>query len=337
VFHHAWPGWADIDIASPAGLIFSSGYVSVDIFFVLSGYILARVYADLAGRAVPMLYLRRIFRVYPLHLAVLAVLAFHAATAPYLQTHTHPLAPHAWTDLPDVALLLQPYVLDHSPWNPPSWSVGVELLAYALFPLALVLMRRSPTWVLGLLLLGLFGAEYEVLRDHAGAIAGIGALLRGMAGFSLGALAATIANRGVRPNAVAATAMQILAVLAIGFGIHLADPVPITLGAALLIAALGDERGLLSRVLSTPVFVWLGAISYSIYLLHVPLVIVIGRLNMPLAVRSAILLLVLLPLATLTWRFIEQPGRRLPGRLVPLFKRLYQSGQQRSPGRQVAP
>ncbi len=337
VFHHAWPDWTGDNIASPAGFLFSSGYVAVDIFFVLSGYILARVYADLVGRAVPMFYLRRIFRVYPLHLAVLGVLAFHAAAAPYLQTHTRPLAPHAWPDLPAVALLLQPYVLDGSPWNPPSWSIGVELLAYALFPLALFLMRRSPTWLLGVLVLGLFGAEYEVLRDHAGAIVGLGALLRGMAGFSLGAVTATIANRGARPTAAAATAMQILAVLAIGFGVLSADPVPITLGSALLIAALGDERGLLSRVMSTPVLVWLGAISYSMYLLHVPLVIVIGRLHVSLAVRSAVLLLVLLSAATLTWRFIEQPGRRLPGRLVPLFQRLYQPGQQRSAGRQVAP
>jgi peptidoglycan/LPS O-acetylase OafA/YrhL len=337
VFHHAWPGWSGFDSTSPAGFIFSSGYVSVDIFFVLSGYILARVYADLDGRGTPMFYLRRICRVYPLHLAVLAVLVFHAATAPFLQTHTRPLAPHAWADLPAVALMLQSYLLDGTPWNPPTWSIGIELLAYALFPFGLMLMRRLPTWVLGLLVLGLFGAEHAVLRDHAGAIIGVGAVLRGLVGFFLGAVTATIANRGARPSAAAATAMQILAVFAMGFGVLRADPVPITLGSALLIAALGDERGLMSRVMSTPVLVWLGAISYSIYLLHVPLVIVIGRLHAPLAVRSAVLLLVLLPIATLTWRLIEQPGRRLPSRLVPLFQRLYQPGQQGRAGREVAP
>ena len=313
VAHHVWPAWG-LDPSTIAASVAEDGFVSVDIFFILSGFILATVYAGLRADGVPRYALRRLCRVLPLHWAVLGALALNAALGPYLSAHPHPLAPRTWEELPAVALLLQSYVLDHTPWNPPTWSIGIELLAYALLPVALVAVRRArhSTALVAALIVALAAVEYWVQRDYAGALVGRGAILRGMAGFFLGmAIAAARSPSRAWPDRIASAA-QVAAIALFGFGVWRTDPAIMTLASALLIAALADERGLLTRAMSNGVLVWLGAISYSIYLLHTPLLVLVGRLPLPAPVKGALLVGILLPLATLTWWLIEQPGRRIP-------------------------
>ncbi|OYV40471.1 MAG: hypothetical protein B7Z81_02040, partial [Acidocella sp. 20-61-6] len=131
----------------PFSKILLLGFAGVDIFFVLSGFILTAVYLELKLAGLRDFALRRILRIYPLHLAVLVVIMALGSVSIAWQFNAV-----WWRNLPAVALLLQPYLgLDRDLWNSPSWSAGVELSCYLLFPLALVLLRRLP--VVALLLL----------------------------------------------------------------------------------------------------------------------------------------------------------------------------------------
>ena len=87
------------------------------------------------------------------------------------------------------------------------------------------------------------------------------------------------------------------------------------LSAAVLIFALAPSRGLVAHVLSCGPLVWLGRVSFSIYLLHVQLLSVLDRAlssSVDPRVKVVIFLAILLALSEVTYWFIEQPGRRLP-------------------------
>ena len=86
----------------------------------------------------------------------------------------------------------------------------------------------------------------------------------------------------------------------------------------LLIFSLACETGLISRALGGRWCVRLGTISYSIYLLHAPLLFAFGKISAGWngAARVAIFLLLLLASSEFTYRLIETPGRRLPRTLM---------------------
>ncbi len=310
VAHHAQPGWAP-GLSGFAASVTHLGYLAVDVFFILSGFIMAVVYAGITPAGAGRYWLRRALRVYPLHLCVMALLAAQAFGA----TLRNPaLPPHPWHEYPAVLLLVQSYVLPNSPWNPPTWSVGVELACYALFPFTMPLLRRMPRWCLAPLILLLATAEWHVLRTELGAVVGAGAILRGLAGFALGAALARVAA----PLSFLTAALgEGLAVLGIAAGLAWAQPGVVVLSAALLILCLSAQSGPVARLLSLRWCVWLGAVSFSIYLLHAMLIgFIDNHLPVPHVawLRGLILLALLLPLSELTYRYIEQPGRHLAWR-----------------------
>lgn len=310
VLHHTVPllfPAAPVLLAQVVGL----GHAAVDMFFVLSGFILARLYGDMGLADAPSFWLRRLCRVYPLHLAIMLALAAMALVTTALHINR---TGHDWPTFPFVLLLIQPYVPGASSWNAPSWSIGIELACYLLFPAVVRLLRHLPSAALTGLVLVMVVAETVVLSHDAGVIEGDGALLRGLAGFYLGAVLGVLARqaRMAKPSAACT-----LAASGIATGIALASPAVVVLATALLIAGLDAERGPIARLLSAGWIVWLGRVSFSIYLLHAPLLVLLDRLHLPggPAVEAAAMALLLLPASALTYRFIEQPGRRLPGRL----------------------
>jgi peptidoglycan/LPS O-acetylase OafA/YrhL len=313
VGHHLVPAW----YPESTGLLptlFLSAFAAVDTFFVLSGFILATVYRDLTAPETPLFLLKRLCRVYPLHLTIMAALAVAALAAPLLGGSSS----RPWAQLPWVSLMLQPYVLDESTWNPPSWSIGVELLCYTLFPPVLWLLRRLPAHALMALALLLAAAEFRVLETEGGAIVGLGAILRGLSGFFLGATVGCLARR-MRPIPEGlASAGQLIAVAGIGVAAAARWSAPVGPCSALLILCLASETGVVARMLRTRGCVHLGAISYSTYLLHAPLLAGFGKLSAAWdgGVRISAFLLLLLAASELSFRLIELPGRRLPARLA---------------------
>jgi peptidoglycan/LPS O-acetylase OafA/YrhL len=299
-----WFSDCGVGLASALGM----GSAAVDIFFILSGFILAQVYGAMRFEQTPLFWMRRICRIYPLHLSVMAGIALLILSAMAMRRSVHP---HDWASFGVVTLLMQSFLLNDTPWNPPSWSLGIELLCYAVFPLTIGSMRRA-RWVLVTIACALALAEMWIIHRLGGATVGIGAVLRGLGGFHLGVALSLLQPRlPVR----LASGVALLGFAGVGLGIATASPVTVVLAGAAAITALASEDGPAARALSWAPLVWLGRVSFSVYLLHVQLVVVLDRALshcMGRWLMLAVFLAILFPLSEATYRFIEQPGRRLP-------------------------
>ena len=96
------------------------------------------------------------------------------------------------------------------------------------------------------------------------------------------------------------------------------SPAAVVLSAAALILALAPEQGPVARLLASRGTVWLGRVSFSIYLLHAPLMNLVQRVPVPGGHWSHLVMLaaILFPMSELTYRWIERPGRRIPAVLL---------------------
>lgn len=304
------------------GWLFRPGYVGVDIFFVLSGFVITAVHRDMKPKDTRDFFIRRIFRIYPLHLFVLAVLLGFWLQDLWLGA---PLSMPRLAHLGIVALLLQPYLIHDQDWNVVSWSIGVELLCYALFPLAILMLRRMNLVVS---LAALVIAAFYERHVHSELIWGWPAIARGLGGFALGMMVQQMTVLCRLPNRRTATRIELAALGCMVLAVLLRDLALVPLFGALLIYGLAAERGAASRALSGPVWFWLGQISFSVYLLH-PTVITLAFAWMPPArlglhlgqgptalIWTALVLGLLLGLATLTWQLVEEPTRRIGARLA---------------------
>jgi peptidoglycan/LPS O-acetylase OafA/YrhL len=145
VYYH-WQ-WKFIPIP---GLVFFSGHVSftglaVDLFFILSGVVMYRVYFGRinSGRDFANFMQKRVARLYPLHLLTLSLLQVSLLAAETL--HIHLKFAQAFTFGPLIvnALLLQAFpVIQHGSFSIPAWSVSAEMGCYVLLPVLFVLCRR---------------------------------------------------------------------------------------------------------------------------------------------------------------------------------------------------
>ncbi len=311
VAFHVQPPWFP---DAPAGLVsvLGLGEAAVDIFFVLSGFILACVYGRLRLNRAWLFWLRRVCRIYPLHLVVLGT--FGGMTLAAVLLHRSHYS-HDWQSFWVEALLLHPFLPGQIPWNPPTWSLGIEMLCYALFPFVAWLFRRASVWIVCAAVVGFAAADAYVLRHHSGAIAEHGAVLRGLAGFHLGVALGWLSPR--LPSRMAARA-SLAATAGLIAGLALISPPVIVLSAAALILFLSSEQGPVAWLLATRGTVWLGRVSFSIYLLHAPLINLIQRIPLPGGHWGHLLVLLatLFPLSEMTYRWIEQPGRRIPAILM---------------------
>jgi peptidoglycan/LPS O-acetylase OafA/YrhL len=264
----------------PAAIhMLGKGYLAVDLFFMLSGFVLYLNYADRlrerAPGAVASFLARRIARIWPLHVVVL-VAAIGFATA-RLATGHPPSAHYPFGELPLHVLMIQNWgFTDRLTWNDPAWSISCEFAAYLLFPLLVLRFdwRRLPALVpLGAL--ALLALAIALLYAAAGApslnhdIPRFG-LARALCEFAMGTIACGLWLRWRdRPAPLAAAAgaaaLAFAGALAAGW---LAEPagVPGLLIAALLLLALGDSWR--ANPLATRAIVYLGEISYSTYLVH---------------------------------------------------------------------
>ena len=142
-----------------ATTFFKRSYLFVDLFFILSGFIIS--YVNQADRRDPLtrdaivrFMKKRVIRLYPLVLFCLAYLfLFRAAISlVYLALAQRP--PFDWTPASLIVLMGQLTMTNAwlplpSDWNIPSWSISAEIFAYLLFPLFILshVVRPVVTWV----------------------------------------------------------------------------------------------------------------------------------------------------------------------------------------------
>ena len=314
---------------------FSGGFVGVDIFFVISGYLIAtNIARDLdAGRfSLVDFYERRIRRIVP----ALAAMLVATTLAAWLVLVSEDLVRFSRSLIATVGFGSNIYFFratdyfDLDSATRPllhTWSLAVEEQFYLVFPLlmaALVHWRRRVTIVV-LALIGLASLALSIGLSqryaHALFFLPFGRLWEFLIGalLALIPLASAAAPRGGRSLSAGVGWLGIaLIVFAVGW-FDEAIPFPGSaalvpcLGAALVIGAGGGSA---ARLLGLWPLRSIGRISYSLYLWHWPILVFYRYVHGPdlAAADIAVLLLLTLAVSWLSWRFVEMPWRRPPAR-----------------------
>ena len=310
------------------------GYLAVDLFFVLSGFIMAYTYLgtfEAHGiRAFPNFLGKRVARIVPLNTVVLLCLvAAGGVSSAVLDRNILYVSPYLPFDLPANLFMLQGLGIGTN-LNAPSWTISTEFAAYMIFPLLVWLMfhrRVAVSIVTGLLaLIGLCGIasmQPKLGLDTGTIWQGVG---RCITEFILGlGIYAIFRQRRAIPW-LGSDGVVLAAVLTTGAFLLLRIDLFSVLPFPLLILSLACNDGRASRWLSSSVPYFLGVISYSIYLIHSPfrpveLELVRWLHPAPLSLAMALAFALvgsvsIVPFAWLAYRHVERPGRSLVRRIL---------------------
>lgn len=319
--------WIDTE---PATWLYARGWMLVDFFFLLSGIVFTYKYLEtLSERKLParQFFFLRMSRIYPLHVASLLVCA--AVQWP-LMVAKQPAIIYLHNDLYHFVLnlfFLQNGAFEEGySYNGSSWSVATEVFAYVVF--FGVTWRWGKQYLVGatvvlLVALGVYKAQlnYPFANET---------MARAVIGFFVGSLLFLAMHHAQKAGVVQKLAIFALVVLvAIAWMGHKAGydafvggtgyrtAIPHVLGVFPLVIIAGLHVRPLAWVLSLRPLTYLGDISYSVYMLHVPVQMIMIRymrahgIEAPTEKPAFFLgfLVTLIVLAMLTHRFFEVPAR----------------------------
>ena len=306
---------------------FTGGYIGVDVFFVISGFLITGliVHDIQAGRfSLATFYERRIRRIFPAFFTVAIAVGLAGAWLYDAKTFSD-----LWTSiaaatasLANLLFYSQAGYFDGPSLLKPmlhTWSLSVEEQFYLFLPLTLFFIfkyaRRWLTPILIVLLLGSLGWSLYVVqvdRDAAFYMAWLRAwelLVGALVTLRPVRLRAWLQNLLAAAGLLAIVTTSLLYSDATLFpGLSAIAPV---LGTALVINAGMDGATLIGRFLSLPPLVWIGKISYSLYLWHWPLLVMARYLMItPLPGRYILVWwAATFALSFLSWKFVETPFR----------------------------
>ena len=316
----------------PSGVLsmLSKGYLAVDFFFLLSGFVISLSWSERIRsggvRTVPAFLWRRLARIWPLHLFMLGCAAALAVLLAAIGRHD--AADYPFGDLPLHVFLLQNWgFTDHLAWNDPSWSISTEWAAYLLFPLLALGIdwRRLPSWAVLIAIAALLVVLHASMAGSPtlGTDIWTYGLRRCLIEFAVGSAVCALWLRWRdipgRP-AVAAVALAASLLLARLLGAPETLTIPAAFAALLLALALTSNG---RNPLESPALHYLGEISYATYLGHF-LLFVVFKLAFVDDARAIPPLLIALYLALVfgssvaLYHLVERPAQdwmnRLPAR-----------------------
>jgi peptidoglycan/LPS O-acetylase OafA/YrhL len=330
--------WDRLGLAPRAEVpIINDGALGVDLFFILSGFILAHVYGpQIEAQTFHWrgFVWARLARVYPLHLAcLLAMIALWAAA----KVIGAPLQESAFvvSQIPAHLLLVQAWgVVGSDGWNFPSWSISAEWFAYLTFPVTfaiVALFRKAPLVGLGFaaaLFLGLVAVAQAMgivlinMTWQGGALRIIPSFLMGIALWSVGrsvSMSPQYAQLGVAASVV----------WVIGFASLNIAPELVWPGLAGIVFFLAEtSKHPNYSMCASKRWVYLGEISFAAYMVHLPVDIVfyqivertIGKPEGLLALVSGVAAIVVSWVAAaLAHALIENPARNFMRTHTPAF------------------
>ncbi len=296
-YRGAW--WFDLPVAR--------GYLWVEFFFALSGFVLTYVYAERwreiwKARGYFAFLRGRLSRLYPLHLTILLVILVMvivlravATQGGYLSIYDerwHPIV-DTKTFIANLFLVQAWNIFPYLSWNGASWFVSVEFLLCLLFPLYLVLARGG--WRVAILMI-IGGAATLAFLAHPRYGLDLtfhNGIWRGMAAFGMGVafavLQAKARERGAAalPDHVfslaqaAVLAALVYAIYNTGWS-HRPTDIYTALAVIALVFVLSFDRGLLAKAFAISPLLVLGEWSYAIYIGQTPVLQLLRHAQMHL-------------------------------------------------------
>ena len=308
--------------------LFGGGYVGVDIFFVISGYLITRIiYEEILSNNFSLIefYQRRARRILPaLYLVVVLSILIAYWLLPgsgFKSTMQSVVAVSSF--LPNVYFSLTSGYFDGASELKPllhTWSLGVEEQYYAFFPLLLtffIVKKIRPLYLFGTVfvlsfaLCVYFGTHNPQFNFYS--------LPTRSWELMLGAFAALLEYRKQQcSNNYRNNIVSLFGLVLIGLSVFVLDSNTSFPGwwallptcGAFLVIAYGKDKTFVANLLSHPLLVGIGLISYSIYLFHHPVfsflrwyyIVVDGS-------KYIVAIVLIILLAFLSWRFVEKPFR----------------------------
>jgi peptidoglycan/LPS O-acetylase OafA/YrhL len=320
-------------------------YLFVDFFFVLSGFVITANYREklLSGFSFWQFMLLRFGRLYPLHFAILIafigleVVRYRFAGLLGGEIGSKFSGPNSVDAILTNMLLIQGlHVHDGLTWNMPSWSVSVEFYTYAIFGIALLLLRN---WIYLLIVFVFVTAPFFlfIFVGHIDTQYDFG-IIRSVLGFFVGFVCYDLYLL-IKQSSLLRTGMlnaaEILCAGLLVLFVWFCGDGPASLAApavfGLAVLTFSFEGGFVSKILRARPFVFLGALSYSIYMVHMLVqlgmhyALQLAERKMGIALFSegrvgaemwqgdlwyGVALGLIVGVSYLTYNLIEQPGRR---------------------------
>ncbi|MDI1354991.1 MAG: acyltransferase [bacterium] len=346
---------------SSTNMFLNKSYLMVDLFFIMSGFIILHNYGsefkDLVGWRSYLKYLRaRFARIYPLHFFtfLILVIIIYFSLNPYLSGPLTTLINNPKAIITHLLLLQSFGFHEIYTWNVPSWSISAEWFAYLLFPFLTLFMARYKSFALFLLTVLVIAlyvlivyviprptSPWDMPNNHDINVSYEFGYIRGLAGFTTGMLVYKFYQTKKLLHFLSQDWVGAACVFALIYtmskGILDLFYIPLL---SLVVLSLVANKSSINKVLMLRPLQYIGEISYSIYMWHyllilncvVPMLEKIGfdykgpgTINPPphqgIALCIIFLLLVIF-ISSLTYEYIEKPWRkRLNGKKTNITKK----------------
>jgi peptidoglycan/LPS O-acetylase OafA/YrhL len=272
---HHLPPWSDGFYRLP---LIRHGYLMVNLFFVLSGFVLFHSYGHRLQRPSELVDFGRLRlgRLYPVHLAFLTpfvvIEALKLASHLVAQGAELPAYRLAKSILANLLLLQGVGLVNVDPMlNFPSWSISTEFYTYLLFALAMVFVPRP--WFARVASIVVLVCVLSLFLIDLGSYA---KMVRCIAGFFFGCVTrvglGVLRNRPLRHGAALAATLSLLALVAPWTESRAVadswEQLSLPISGLLLVSLVAWPSSIISRALLLQPLRWLGLVSYSLYMSH---------------------------------------------------------------------
>ncbi|QNE15578.1 acyltransferase [Pseudarthrobacter sp. NBSH8] len=329
LFHYQFQILGILPEAHAVWSLFNAGYMAVDLFFVLSGFIISYQYLGKfnSGRGDYKSFLwKRLARIYPVHIATLFVFVVMLVAGKMAGIGVgDPTQFTLWGAIKDV-LLIRVWVGADIGWNYPAWSLSAEWLSYLLFPLiagaVAVIARRGRATIIALI-----GLLVVLEGVGAGLIPSLNNMavpaVRVLIGFTIGIAIYCLVRDRPQSNTAGWLGLLLLVGLILITPLVLEPPVRASVGVLLASAAiyfLAVGGGPAVRLLGSRVLEYGGRISFSMYMTHAIALIVLGKVfeidswvDRPLVLRIVAVaahIVLAISAGAAAYHLVEKPAQR---------------------------
>jgi peptidoglycan/LPS O-acetylase OafA/YrhL len=313
-------------------------YLMVQLFFVLSGFLIYKSYSSKLRNIKEVLRFQffRFGRLYPVHIFFLTVFVVIEIIKYLAQNkfgitsqNSQPFRENNITALFQNIFLVQAIGPTENAitFNGPAWTISVEFYTYFVFALIVLYLKKYKNFFF----FGLFIVSLSILLVSVNNF-GFGYLLNCFSGFFLGTNIAYLENKiKFKLPKYLSLVVFIIIITFIIFKIDRSyDPTMYFLTASLILTLTANKNGYLNKILKLRLFVWLGTISYCVYMSHLaiiwianqfvrvvlkkPEILIAGKStpqlnNFETFIALILILAIVLIVSILTHKFIEKPFR----------------------------